>query len=366
MVDDGTLSPARLRQLLMRRADPTRQTRGATPPILGSDGAPVVGSVAALERTTLGETQQWTLLRGHRDTNPVLLVITGGLGGTTIGTFGRTLGELERHFTVVTWDCRGAGKSLRAGYPRRTMTVTQLTSDALELVAGLRTRFHQRKIVLLGHSLGTLVAVRMLQERPEWFRAFVSVAPVVNPASRDRAVWQATIDAATAAGDRWMLWRLRRAGSPPHTSAARILRYRLLALAAARYLGTDLDLGRVRLSAPTGSELTWLDRLRTAIGQLRTFQTIYPRLQHLDLVTQAARLEVPVFLVTGRAPDPVEDLVLRYHDALDAPTKALVRPPAAGPPPPLADPRGFTDWMVATVLPLTQSTGGPSPTVATP
>jgi pimeloyl-ACP methyl ester carboxylesterase len=277
----------------------------------------VAGSVATLERTTLGEARQWTLQRGHSDTSPILLVITGGLGGSTIGTFRHTLGDLERHCTVVTWDCRGSGKALRAGYPKSTMTVRQLTSDALELVAQLRERYQQKKIFLLGHALGTVVAVRMIQERPEWFRAYVSIEQLVNPAGRDVAAWQAALDAATTGGNKRLARRLRRAGPPPYTSTGRVARYALLARAAKRLLDTDLGLVRFVGTEATGPELRLVDRLRAAVGQVRTFALIYPRLQKLNLITQAQRLEVPAYLVTGEStPAAGVDLVQAYHDAL--------------------------------------------------
>ncbi|MBT8226539.1 MAG: alpha/beta fold hydrolase, partial [Dactylosporangium sp.] len=163
----------------MRRADLTGPARSSTPPILHPDGTPAHGSVAALEHITLGESHQWVLLRGHSSTNPVVLFLSGGLDGSDITTIRRLLGEIEAQATVVTWDSRGAGKSLFAGFPRGTMTVRQLTADALELVAHLRKRFGQKRIVLVGHSLGTVVAVRMVQERPEWFSAYVSLGQLV-------------------------------------------------------------------------------------------------------------------------------------------------------------------------------------------
>ena len=309
------------------------------------------GSIASLERLTVGESQQWMLLRGRNVDSPVLLFLTGGLDGLDIATVRRLLGGLEDQFTVVTWDQRGSGKSLNAGFPRDTMTVRQLTSDALELVALLRARFHQRKIFLVGHSLGTVIAIRMAQERPEWFRAFVSVEQMVNPAAHDQEVWTTVVDAATASGASRVAKRLRHFGPPPYTGRDRILRYAALARAGARYLGEDLGFPHVhrpRSSRP--SEVTVLDRVRSRLGLFRTFQIIYPRLQKLNLTTQAHRLDVPTYLVTGRAAGATPSLVERYFAALEAPHKELVRFERTGMAPCFDDAERFTRWLAETML----------------
>ena len=95
--------------------------------------APVVGGLAwrkarqrrvarALEITTpngiveqrfvpIGGIDQWIQIRGEDRDNPVLLVLHGGPGWPN-AVFTLPLRPWERHFTVVQWDHRGAGKTL--------------------------------------------------------------------------------------------------------------------------------------------------------------------------------------------------------------------------------------------------------------
>ena len=68
-----------------------------------------------LEAVRLGETEQWIRIRGMDVANPVLLLIQQGPGLPMINEarrFERVLG-LEQDFTVVYWDQRGCGRSLR-------------------------------------------------------------------------------------------------------------------------------------------------------------------------------------------------------------------------------------------------------------
>jgi hypothetical protein len=53
-----------------------------TPAITDSDGKPLPGSIAALEKVTLGGVEQWLIIRGHDVNKPVLLFLSGGPGAS--------------------------------------------------------------------------------------------------------------------------------------------------------------------------------------------------------------------------------------------------------------------------------------------
>ena len=60
----------------------------------------------------VGGIDQWIQLRGEDRANPVLLVLHGGPGWPN-AVFSLPLRPWERYFTVIQWDHRGAGKTLR-------------------------------------------------------------------------------------------------------------------------------------------------------------------------------------------------------------------------------------------------------------
>ena len=99
---------------------------GKTPPFRGADGNVVAGSIAEIGYRRLGGLDQWVMIRGESVANPPLMMLHGGRGFSETGLFRHFNAPLEKSFTVIYWDQRGAGKSADAVIPRSSMTVEQL------------------------------------------------------------------------------------------------------------------------------------------------------------------------------------------------------------------------------------------------
>src|SRR5471032_1007135 len=66
--------------------------------------------IDSLEAVRIGGIDQWVHVRGEDVDNPILLFIHGGPGVAFIPMARVFQGPWEKHFTVVQWDQRGAGK----------------------------------------------------------------------------------------------------------------------------------------------------------------------------------------------------------------------------------------------------------------
>jgi len=148
----------------------------------------------------IGGLDQWIHVRGEHTKNPVLLFLHGGPGAALIGVAGRFQTPWEKHFTIVQWDQRGAGKTYARNdreLQRRTMTVRQMQQDTLDMANYLRRRFQREKIVVLGASRAACrVSGWRTSTRMSWLRMWAWGRPSTwgstrRPRTRMRWPWRA-------------------------------------------------------------------------------------------------------------------------------------------------------------------------------
>ena len=148
-----------------------------TPRIKSSNSS----SLALLEYIKLGGVDQCVLTRTENTAHPIMLFLHGGPGMPMMFLAGKFQGALEKDFTVVQWDRRGAGKSYTKQIPpAESMVDRQVVNDAYQLIDTLRQRFGKEKIILVGHSWGTYLGSIMVTEHPELFSLFISIGQVVD------------------------------------------------------------------------------------------------------------------------------------------------------------------------------------------
>jgi pimeloyl-ACP methyl ester carboxylesterase len=101
----------------------------------------------------IGGIDQWVQIRGESRANPVILLLHGGPGFSYI-PFTEIFRPWEKHFTVVQWDQRGAGRTYgrngKAGSGE--MTIDRMVQDGLEVAEFIRKRLGTERVILLAHS----------------------------------------------------------------------------------------------------------------------------------------------------------------------------------------------------------------------
>lgn len=332
-----------------------------TPPILGEDGKPLPNSIASLEKITLGGEDQWLIIRGEDVNKPVLLFLSGGPGASEAARVLRFNRELEKHFVVVIWEQRGCGKSYPSLNPKSALTVDQYTSDVIELSEMLRARFDEKKIYLVGHSWGTIFGTRAVQQRPDLFHAYVGTAQMVDVLETDQIIYETMLEHSRNTGDTEFAKTLQAQGQPPYMGKSPIKPYSTLFgreyavyefpnIKSEEYR-RDGDILMLMLQQP---EYGWLDRLYYLLGLMNTFNAVYPQLQDMDFRVDAARLDLPVYLILGRHDmnDPYQ-IPEEYFNILQAPSKQLYFFEESGHGMIWEEADKFHDIMINTVLPET-------------
>lgn len=333
----------------------------STPPILGADGQPVVGSIAELATVRLGGQEQAILIRGYSADNPVLLYLSGGPGQSDL-MFSRVyFDELAKNFVVVGWDQRGTGKSYAALDPTGTLTLDQAVADTIELTDYLRTRFGEQKIYLLGESWGSTLGVLAVQQRPDLYYAFIGSGQMVSQRETDRRLYHDLLAYAAQSGDAALAERMRAYGEPPYadTPYANGTVMGFYDVLAGPYTPPAAYVARGEAAGfgpygVLGSEYNFVEKANVLRGLLDMFTVMYPQLQHIDFRQDVTRLEVPVYVLdAGHELAARRDLAREWFEGLQAPSKQFLTYENAGHSVAFEQFEAVAQLLTETVLPAT-------------
>jgi pimeloyl-ACP methyl ester carboxylesterase len=170
----------------------------------------------------IGGIDQWVQARGEDRDNPVLLVLHGGMAMTYVPQT-EAFRAWERHFTVVQWDRRGVGKTYGRNGAKGSgeMTLERIAEDGLELCDHLRERFGKRKVLLMGHSMGSLIGMIMAARGPDRLHAYLATEQIVAMAPNEALTYRMTLDRLREEGLQRDADKLERLGPPPYPTAMR-------------------------------------------------------------------------------------------------------------------------------------------------
>jgi len=129
---------------------------------------------------TLGGLDQFVRIRGRDRSNPVLLDLHGGPGYNQSEFSHRFYRPLTEYFTLVEWDQRGCGRSTGDATLASTMSYQRMVDDAVELIEHLKIRLGADKVIVVGHSWGSLLGLGVTKQRPDLVHAFVGVGQVLT------------------------------------------------------------------------------------------------------------------------------------------------------------------------------------------
>jgi len=296
----------------------------ATPPIRDANGQPIPGTIATLEKVNVNGTEQWITIRGYDTSKPILLNL--GMGGPGGGGFAtRSLYEpLEKDFVIVSWDEPGTGKSYHA-VPISTLTTQRFVEDAYALTLYLRERFHQDKIYVYGVSWSSIIGVNLVQQHPELFHAYIGNGQMVNTTENDILGYELALDYLTKRGDTKAVETMRKNGPPPYTGENVTGRYVAYLDILNEYMGMPRYTMIVPIVPFMATEYGYVDKINHTRGIIDSFNAVYPQLKDLDFITQAPKLDVPVYLFAGRNDvNAMYTIVEEYYTVLEAPHKELI------------------------------------------
>jgi pimeloyl-ACP methyl ester carboxylesterase len=281
----------------------------------------------------------------------VLLLIQQGPGLPMLNEvrrFERLLG-LENHFTVVYWDQRGCGRSLRGFDMETAHPLRHMVDDTVSLLEMLKERF-AKKPVVAGFSLGATVGAYVAAERPDLVETLVAVGMDIDGAAAADSAYRFALDSAHQRGNKRAIRQLEAIRPPPHLD---VKQFGTRVRWASNFGGVthDQSYGAVvrslLASLVRSSDYSVADVVRTVRGITATQARLLPEMAVLDLVRTVPHLDVPLVMIQGRLDEVAPgDAAQMYFDNVVAPSKELVWFDESAHTPHLEEPEKFRDLLI--------------------
>ncbi|MDP4085260.1 MAG: alpha/beta hydrolase [Bacillota bacterium] len=158
--------------------------------------------------------EQYLFHSGTKYENPVMLFLHGGPGSAE-SLFAHAFQEKwEDIFTVVHWDQRGAGKTLNKN-PDKYPTIDLLLMDLFEIVQYLKKKFNKSKIIVLGHSWGSVLGSIFVNRYPEEVDYYIGVGQIISKLENERLKYEKVKELILQANDMKYLKKLEAIGDYP-------------------------------------------------------------------------------------------------------------------------------------------------------
>jgi pimeloyl-ACP methyl ester carboxylesterase len=322
-----------------------------TAPFRRAEGHTRAGSIAEAGYLRLGGLDQWVMIHGESVANPLLVVLHGGPGFPGVRLFRHFNAPIEKSYTVVYWEQRGAGKSFNRKIPKSSMTVERFIADLDELVDIVRKRFAQEKVMMYGHSWGSALGVLYAAHFPEKVSAYVGTGQIGDCPASELLSYAFVLTEAERRNNRKAIEELSAIGAPPYSGRAILVQRKWLLRFTGFARGMSIwKLARVMLAGP---EASIFDLPGIVRGMLFSADTMLAEVAALNLVKTTPDLQVPIFFFVGRHDHIVApETTTAYFDKLTAPSKKLVWFERSGHEPAVEEPAKFNAAMVELVRPV--------------
>lgn len=281
---------------------------------------------------------EWVELNGDRqsirvrtknENAPVLLFIHGGPGICDRHSVLKYQSSLAERFTMVMWDQRGSGKSFTKESLSREVHVEDYIEDARQLAEHLCRRFSKEKIIVSGHSWGTIIGTSLAARYPEHIAAYIGQGQFVNGAENEQLSYKFCLEEAERRGDEKARRKLLAGppvnGSYPSHDAMMAQRDCLTRYGGGNYRHPSGIVRSLLLPILKSPEYSLADIPKYAKGAMHLSDVLWGEVVACDFDKTVTELKMPVLLTIGRHDyNTPAEIAERWFAALSAPRKEWV------------------------------------------
>ncbi len=226
-------------------------------------------------------------------------------------------------FTVVHWDQRGAGKTLAKNPKAKKPTVKQLLHDTYQVIQYLKQKYNKEKIIIIGHSWGTVLGTLFIKEYPEEVLAYIGAGQVIDMQENERIGYEELEKAIIRDGSQKDMKAFREIGPYPlkkfnKEMESKIMKVRKLQQKYKLAAGATPKLIMLYLKSPAFRfcDITSMMKAGESSTELMDFLMTY------SLYNLGRNYDVPIFYLLGdRDYQTPYKIAEKYFDTINAPCK---------------------------------------------
>ena len=287
--------------------------------------------LASLEYIKLGGVKQCILIRSHNKNNPILLYFHGGPGTSELPLIRHFNNELEKYFTVVYLEQRGTGKSFNKKIFDDSLNIDQFVYDGYELSKYLLKRFNKEKLILVGHSWGTIISTKLALKYPEMYYSYVGIGQVVNMQKGEQNSYAYALDKALESNNQKAIKALKKINVPSYLTISNNSNWFAQLKTERKWLSyyggvihNQKNYKQFTKIYLKSSEYSLLDMIKFARGSVSSLKHLWPEIMDVNLLNDHTDFKIPVYFVQGKYDyNCPSELVHEYYNKITAPKKEL-------------------------------------------
>lgn len=252
----------------------------------------------------IGGIKQFVEIKTDDSNKPVLLFLSGGPGSSMMNNAGSFTAILKSKFTIVQWDQRDAGKTLKLNPSPVQPSIALMEQDTYQVIEFIRKELNQEKIYLLGSSWGNVLGFYIVKNHPELLHSYFAVNPVISQ----------------LASEKELLGVLKQ-----HFKDNAVASNELASVNIPLKMDEDLLYLRKWLLYKEGKEYATSPEFKNGFLQWsKTWSPVWKEATNIDLPKTLKEVNCPVYFLVGKNDiQTLTSITQKYFQQLKAPKKDL-------------------------------------------
>ena len=280
--------------------------------------------VDSSSKLQVNDSEQWIYVRG-KSNGAILLFVHGG-PGCPLMPFARAFeAPFLKNYLVIHWEQRGLGRSFQTTNFSQGFSLDQFVDDGISVSQQLRKRYPEQPIILVGHSWGTVIGVKMAAAEPHLFDAYISIGTNSDSLAAENYRYEILEAGLLEDNNLEELAALKKIGRPPWIGE----RWDQWGKLIGEHAPKNTTWGRIPLGKVQESLEMCLENEDYTEQELnetftKGFSESFARLAEdyyaFSAIDQVPRLEIPIYFLQGSQDfNTPTHIARKYFEALDAP-----------------------------------------------